>query len=87
MKKSDVLSALKGRSLLRDVDLTKDEFLGLIDLSTKLRDEKRSGTEKKMLKGKNIALIFEKASTRVVEAVTGPAASAVPSSPKRSPKR
>jgi XRE family aerobic/anaerobic benzoate catabolism transcriptional regulator len=30
---------------------------------------------------------FEKASTRVVEAVTGPAASAVPSSPKRSPKR
>jgi len=64
MKKSDVLSALKGRSLLRDVDLTKDEFLGLIDLSTKLRDEKRSGTEKKMLKGKNIALIFEKASTR-----------------------
>lgn len=64
MKNSDVLAALKGRSLLRDVDLKREEFIGLLDLSEQLRSEKRSATEKKMLKGKNIALIFEKSSTR-----------------------
>jgi ornithine carbamoyltransferase len=64
MKKSDVTTGLRGRSLLRDADLTKEEFIGLLDLSDRLRREKWSGTEKKLLKGKNIALIFEKASTR-----------------------
>ena len=64
MKSSDVLAALPGRSLLRDVDLTREEFLGLLDLSEQLRHEKRSATEEKRLKGKNIALIFEKSSTR-----------------------
>jgi ornithine carbamoyltransferase len=64
MKKSQSLSAMRGRSLLKDVDLTREEFVGLIDLSDRLRHEKRSGTEKKHLKGKNIALIFEKSSTR-----------------------
>jgi ornithine carbamoyltransferase len=64
MKSSDVVAALNGRSLLRDVDLTKEEFIGLLDLSDHLRREKRSSTEKKMLEGKNIALIFEKSSTR-----------------------
>jgi ornithine carbamoyltransferase len=61
---SDVTTALTGRSLLRDVDLTRDEFIGLLDLSEQLRHEKRNATEKKKLKGKNIALIFEKSSTR-----------------------
>lgn len=60
----DAVAALKGRSLLRDVDLTKEEFIGLLDLSERLRSEKWSATETKMLQGKNIALIFEKTSTR-----------------------
>ena len=64
MKKSEILSGLRGRSLLRDVDLTKEEFIGLLDLGERLRREKWSATEKKFLKGKNIALIFEKSSTR-----------------------
>src|SRR5665213_1244607 len=64
MKRYEILSGLKGRSLLKDVDLTKEEFIGLLDLSERLRREKRSETEKKFLKGKNIALIFEKTSTR-----------------------
>ena len=61
MKKSDVTIGLRGRSLLKDADLTKEEFVGLLDLSDRLRREKWSGTEKRLLKGKNIALIFEKA--------------------------
>jgi ornithine carbamoyltransferase len=64
VKRPDAITTLRGRSLLRDVDLTREEFLGLLDLSEQLRHEKRAGTEKKTLKGKNIALIFEKSSTR-----------------------
>jgi ornithine carbamoyltransferase len=64
MKKSVIPFGLRGRSLLRDADLTKEEFIGLLDLSERLRREKWSATEKKFLKGKNIALIFEKSSTR-----------------------
>ena len=55
---------LNGRSLLRDADLTKEEFVGLLDLSERLRREKRSGVDGMRLRGKNIALIFEKSSTR-----------------------
>ena len=33
---------LKGRSLLKEADLTKDEFLYLVDLAEELREEKRS---------------------------------------------
>ncbi len=64
MKNSEILGSLKGRSLLRDIDLTKEEFLGLVDFSDQLRQEKWSGIETKHLMGKNIALIFEKTSTR-----------------------
>jgi ornithine carbamoyltransferase len=64
MKDLNALAALKGRSLLKDVDLTPAEFLGLLQLSEQLRHEKRSGTEKEKLKGQNIALLFEKSSTR-----------------------
>jgi ornithine carbamoyltransferase len=55
---------LQGRSLLREADLTKFEFLYLVDLAEGLREEKRSHTERQRMIGKNIALIFEKASTR-----------------------
>ncbi len=55
---------LRGRSLLKEVDFTKEEFTYLIDLASQLRDDKRAGTEQKRLVGRNIALIFEKTSTR-----------------------
>jgi ornithine carbamoyltransferase len=58
------VSSLHGRSLLKEVDLTREEFLSLIDLAAALRLEKRSGTERQRMVGRNIALIFEKASTR-----------------------
>jgi ornithine carbamoyltransferase len=55
---------LRGRSLAKEIDFTKEEFLSLVDLAVLLRDEKRSGTERRRMVGRNIALIFEKASTR-----------------------
>jgi ornithine carbamoyltransferase len=55
---------LRGRSFLKVMDFTKEEFTSLIDLAVELRDQKRSGTEVHRLIGRNIALIFEKASTR-----------------------
>lgn len=64
MAKSKTLNDLVGRSLLQDVDLSKAEFLALVNLAMRLRQEKSTGVEKKRLKGKNIALIFEKTSTR-----------------------
>jgi ornithine carbamoyltransferase len=55
---------LHGRCLLKETDLTKDEFVSLIDLAVTLRAEKRAGTERQRMVGRNVALIFEKASTR-----------------------
>ena len=55
---------LHGRSLLKEVDLTKEEFTYLVDLAAQLREAKRSGSEVQRLVGRNIALIFEKTSTR-----------------------
>jgi ornithine carbamoyltransferase len=55
---------LRGRSFLKEIDFTKEEFTFLVDLAELLRHEKRSGTEVQRLVGRNIALIFEKTSTR-----------------------
>jgi ornithine carbamoyltransferase len=55
---------LRGRNLLKGTDLTSDEFMHLVDLARCLRQQKRSGVRRSRLAGKNIALIFEKASTR-----------------------
>ena len=55
---------LTGRSLLQETDLTAAEFLYLTGLAARLRDEKRAGRGGGRLAGRNIALIFEKASTR-----------------------
>ncbi|MCY7400756.1 MAG: ornithine carbamoyltransferase [Nocardioides sp.] len=55
---------LAGRSFLKEQDLTPDEWRSLLALSARLKSEKRRGTEQQRLVGKNIALIFEKASTR-----------------------
>lgn len=55
---------LKNKSFLKLLDFTPKEIRYLLNLSKKLKDEKKNGEEKKKLKGKNIALIFEKTSTR-----------------------
>jgi ornithine carbamoyltransferase len=55
---------LKGRSFLKLLDFTPKEIRFLLNLSKKLKAEKKNGKARKKLKGKNIALIFEKTSTR-----------------------
>ncbi|MCU0284832.1 MAG: ornithine carbamoyltransferase [Acidobacteria bacterium] len=55
---------LKNRHFLKLLDFTPTEIKFLLDLSFDLKKAKYSGTEKPRLTGKNIALIFEKASTR-----------------------
>lgn len=55
---------LKGRDFLKLLDFTPEEIRGLIDLSADLKAKKKAGIEHKYCQGKNIALIFEKNSTR-----------------------
>ncbi|MCF8331560.1 MAG: ornithine carbamoyltransferase [Bacteroidales bacterium] len=55
---------LKNRNFLKLLDYTPKEMKFLLDLSADLKRAKYAGTEQQKLKGKNIALIFEKASTR-----------------------
>ena len=55
---------LKGRSFLKLLDFTTEELQYLLNLAKKLKEDKKNKTEKKKLTGKNIALIFEKTSTR-----------------------
>ncbi|MEU6333009.1 ornithine carbamoyltransferase [Streptomyces cellulosae] len=59
-----VPTPLAGRHFLKEVDLTAEEFRGLLELAAELKAAKRAGTETPYLRGKNIALIFEKTSTR-----------------------
>ncbi len=56
--------SLKNRNFLKLLDYTPAEIQYLIDLAIELKAAKKAGREKPMLKGKNIALIFEKTSTR-----------------------
>ncbi len=55
---------LRNRNFLKLLDFTPKEIQFLLDLSADLKKAKYAGTEQKTLVGKNIALIFEKASTR-----------------------
>jgi len=55
---------LRNRNFLKLLDFTPKEIKFLLELSTDLKKAKYAGTEQKTLTGKNIALIFEKASTR-----------------------
>jgi ornithine carbamoyltransferase len=55
---------LEGRHFLKELDFSAEEFRGLIDLAAELKAAKKAGTEERLLRGRNIALIFEKASTR-----------------------
>ncbi|MEV7891387.1 ornithine carbamoyltransferase [Streptomyces sp. NPDC002817] len=59
-----VPTALAGRHFLKELDFTREEFLGLIELAAELKAAKKAGAETQYLRGKNIALIFEKSSTR-----------------------
>ncbi|MGW5472575.1 ornithine carbamoyltransferase [Streptomyces chartreusis] len=59
-----VPNALAGRHFLKELDLTEEEFLGLIELAAELKAAKKAGVEMQYLRGRNIALIFEKTSTR-----------------------
>ena len=55
---------LKGRDFLKLLDFTPEEISGLIDLASELKEKKKNGVPHAELCGKNIALIFEKTSTR-----------------------
>ncbi|MEN8223706.1 MAG: ornithine carbamoyltransferase [Acidobacteriota bacterium] len=55
---------LRNRNFLKLLDFSQEEIKFLLNLSLDLKKAKYSGTEQKKLNGKNIALIFEKASTR-----------------------
>ena len=55
---------LRNRNFLKELDFTKEEFVYLLKLSADLKAAKYGGYEQPRLKGKNIALIFEKSSTR-----------------------
>ncbi|WP_309054303.1 ornithine carbamoyltransferase [Streptomyces sp.] len=55
---------LTGRHFLKELDFTAEEFRGLVELAAELKAAKKAGTEVQRLRGRNIALIFEKTSTR-----------------------
>ncbi len=55
---------LKGKSFLKLLDFTPEEIEYLIDLAIKLKAEKKQGIPHRVCEGKNVALIFEKTSTR-----------------------
>ena len=55
---------LKGRNFLTLLDFSEEEIRYLLDLSKRLKEEKRNGIKHDVLKGKNVVLLFEKDSTR-----------------------
>jgi len=55
---------LKGRDFLKLLDFTSEEILYLVDYAAELKDKKKKGIPVDFLRGKNVALIFEKTSTR-----------------------
>ncbi|GAA4040903.1 ornithine carbamoyltransferase [Streptomyces shaanxiensis] len=59
-----VPTALAGRHFLKELDFTEQEFRGLVELAAELKAAKKAGDETQYLRGRNIALVFEKTSTR-----------------------
>ncbi|WP_348623275.1 ornithine carbamoyltransferase [Paenibacillus peoriae] len=57
-------SSLKGRSFLAEIDFTEEELLYFLNLAADLKEKKKNGIPHRYLEGKNIALLFEKTSTR-----------------------
>ena len=56
--------SLLGRSFLKELDFTPDEWSSLLDLAAELKAERREGRERRRLTGRQVALLFEKTSTR-----------------------
>lgn len=63
-------SIFQGRSILSEQELTQEELMYLIDFSIHLKILKKAGITHRYLEGKNIALLFEKNSTRTRAAFT-----------------
>ncbi len=59
-----IMSGIKGRDFLKLLDFSSDEIEYLLDLAADLKKKKKAGIPHRMHEGKNIALIFEKTSTR-----------------------
>ncbi|OII63512.1 ornithine carbamoyltransferase [Streptomyces sp. CC53] len=57
-------TALTGRHFLKELDFTADEFRSLVRLAAELKAAKKAGTEVQRLRGRHIALLFQKTSTR-----------------------
>ena len=55
---------LKGRDFLKLLDFTSEEIEYLVDLAADLKAKKKAGIPHRIHEGKNVALIFEKTSTR-----------------------
>ncbi len=55
---------LKNRSFLKLLDFTSEEIMELINLALELKNKKKAGVPHRLCEGKNIALVFEKTSTR-----------------------
>ena len=58
------MADLYGRNFLKELDFTPDEWTRMLDLAAELKAAKKQGREQRRLVGRNIALIFEKTSTR-----------------------
>ncbi|NSC24404.1 ornithine carbamoyltransferase [Streptomyces albus subsp. chlorinus] len=55
---------LAGRHFLKELDFTPEEFRSLLSLAAELKRDKRAGSERPLLRGRSVALVFEKSSTR-----------------------
>ena len=58
------MNALYNRNFLKESDFTAEELRSLLDLSATLKAAKKAGEEEPALRGREIALVFEKSSTR-----------------------
>ena len=58
------MNTLKNKNFLKLLDFTPEEISAFLDLAAKLKAEKKAGIPHKLCEGKNVALIFEKTSTR-----------------------
>ncbi len=62
MTKSKI--GIYGKDFLTLLDFSEEQILGILDLAQELKDMKKNGIPHRLCEGKNIALIFEKHSTR-----------------------
>ena len=77
---------LKDRSFVKEIDFDPGELRFLLDLSTALKSAKYAGTETPQLEGKEIALLFEKTSTRTRDYVEKVPVSTFSILPKNQPR-